>query len=187
MRVIGIDPGSNITGYGILEEKEDSIRYVDSGIIEVPNNLSFPKKLRYIYSNISRLIMELSPDELAIETIFLDKNVATVIKLGHIRGVLILSATNAGLEIFEYSPLQIKISVVGYGQATKDQVKVMVKRLLSLKKPLQNDESDALAVAICHIHSNKLMKWAKSTVFNKKTYPNKKVNFKKKNFEKDKD
>lgn len=157
MRVLGIDPGTVSTGYGIIEEKENRLKYIKCGGILLHSKLSFPEKLKKIYDCLREVIEEYSPDIVCVEDLFFAKNVKSVLKLGHARGVAILAAVNTGLPVFEYTPLEVKKAVVGYGRADKAQVQHMVKALLNLGESIfSNDATDALAIAICHVHSIKL-------------------------------
>lgn len=157
MRVLGIDPGSSITGYGIVEEADNRLLLYKCGAISTQGARSFSDKLKRIYDGLSDIISECSPDTAVVENIFLSKNVKSAIKMGHARGVAILSCVNANLSVYEYTPLEIKMAVVGYGAAEKAQVQQMVKRLLNLDEmPESEDASDAIAAAICHIHSAKV-------------------------------
>lgn len=156
MRVMGIDPGSNCTGYGIVEETKGKLKGIHWGSISCKKGQAFPDRLKFIYSGLVQAIHEFSPDAVAVEDLFFAVNVKSALKLGQTRGVTLLAAANQNRPIAEYSPLEIKQSVVGYGRADKNQVCDMVTALLGLKeKPHPFDASDALAVAICHIHSAK--------------------------------
>ncbi|MFA4875579.1 MAG: crossover junction endodeoxyribonuclease RuvC [bacterium] len=156
MKVIGIDPGSNVTGYGILERDERQIRHVDSGIIAPRAGMLLPERLSLIYREISSLIERHEPEILAIEDLFVAKNARSSLILGHARGVAILAACLAGLPVSEYAPSQVKQAVVGTGRADKYQVQLMVKAILRLPEVACEDASDALAVAICHLNSSVL-------------------------------
>ena len=154
---MGIDPGSNCTGFGIVEEIKGNLNAVHWSSIRSTTKDTFPKRLKRIYIELTIAIEKFSPDIVAVEDLFYATNVKTVIKLGQTRGVALLAAVNNGLQVAEYSPLQIKQSVVGYGRADKNQVQDMVTMLLQLKeKPDPFDASDALATAICHIHHDGL-------------------------------
>jgi len=157
MRVMGIDPGSNCTGFGIVEEIKGNLNAVHWSSVRSTTKDTFPKRLKRIYNELIIAMEKFSPDIVAVEDLFYSTNVKTVIKLGQTRGVALLAAVNSGLQVAEYSPLQIKQSVVGYGRADKNQVQDMVTMLLRLKeKPDPFDASDALATAICHIHHDGL-------------------------------
>ena len=154
MIIIGIDPGLNHTGYGLVEVQRDKIIAIDYGSITNKTSDNFPDKIKNIYHVIDNLIKTYSPHELVLEEIFFSKNTRSAINVGKICGAVALTATLAGINVATYTPLQIKQSVVGYGRATKDQVQVMVKVLLNLSDiPRPDHAADALAVAICHIHS----------------------------------
>lgn len=151
MIILGIDPGLALVGYGVIEYKGNKYKAIDYGCIRTDAKTMFPERLKIIYDEMLMLIDKYNPEELAIEELFFNKNVKTAIKVGQARGVEILSAKNKGLNIYEYTPLQIKQAVTGYGRADKAQVQEMVKMLLNLKKiPKPDDAADALAVAICH-------------------------------------
>ena len=157
MRVLGIDPGTVTSGYGLIDEEGHRIFYVDSGGICTSSKLAFPQRLMKIYEGLSEVIGRHQPDVVAVESVFFAKNVQAALKLGHARGVALLAAVNMKIPVFEYSPLEIKQAVVGYGLADKPQVQQMVKTLLALKSlPKPHDASDALAAAICHIHSARM-------------------------------
>jgi len=152
--IIGIDPGLNHTGYGLVEIQKDRIIAIDYGSITNKTSDNFSDKIKNIYSVIDNLIKIYSPHELVLEEIFFSKNTRSAINVGKICGAVALTATLAGINVVTYTPLQIKQSVVGYGRATKNQVQVMVKVLLNLSTiPRPDHAADALAVAICHIHS----------------------------------
>jgi crossover junction endodeoxyribonuclease RuvC len=152
LRILGIDPGSVVMGYAVIEHSQNKLRYVASGCLRLPTG-ALPRRLQSIYSEISQLIQQHQPSEAAVEDIFVGQNVASAIKLGHARGAAICAVATAGLEVHEYTPTQIKQSVVGNGRAEKNQVQHMVKVLLGLQGKLQADAADALAVAICHAHT----------------------------------
>ena len=154
MRVMGIDPGSNCTGFGIVEEIKGDLHAVHWSSVRSISKHTFPDRLKRIYDELVLAIEKFQPDVVVVEDLFYATNVKTVIKLAQTRGVILLAAINCGIELAEYSPLEIKQSVVGYGRADKNQVRDMVTVLLKLKeKPEPFDASDALAVAICHIHN----------------------------------
>ncbi len=154
MIILGIDPGIAIVGYGIIECKGNKYKAIDYGVITTEPKCSFPERLKIIYNELTDIIIKYDPDAFAIEELFFNKNVKTAIDVGQARGVELLAGMNRGLEIFEYTPLQVKQGVVGYGRASKRQVQEMVKLLLNLKEiPKPDDAADALAVAISHAHS----------------------------------
>ena len=151
---MGIDPGSSCTGYGIIEEINSSLKVVHWGCVKSKPRQPFSQRLKFIYDELIMIIRKFNPDEVAIEDMFFATNVKSALKLGQTRGIAVLSAVNEGKLIAEYSPLEVKQSVVGYGRAEKTQVQDMVTSLLRLKeKPEPLDASDALAVAICHVHA----------------------------------
>lgn len=151
MRVIGVDPGTLCTGYGVIDYKNDTLSIVKSGVIKPPSTLSIPLRLKDIYSGLQKVITETLPDEFAIETAFYGKNIQSSLKIGQARGVALLAAVNQNLEPFEYSPREIKKSVTGKGSAAKEQVLFMVQKLTNTaNKKFIYDESDAVAIAICH-------------------------------------
>jgi crossover junction endodeoxyribonuclease RuvC len=152
--VFGIDPGSERTGYGCLETDGSRHRIVMCGAVGAPRSASFSDKLFEIHRRLVELLAECRADSVAIENIFYAANVRSALKLGHARGVAMLAAAQAGLTVSEYTPAEIKLAVVGYGRAEKHQVQQMVKMLLGLSAvPSPHDAADALAVAICHVHS----------------------------------
>ena len=154
MRVFGIDPGSDRTGYGCIETDGSRHRLVMAGAITAAASASFPDKLLQIHTRLTALLGESRPDCVAVENLFHAANVRSALKLGHARGVAMLAAVEAGLPVAEYTPAEIKRAVVGYGRAEKPQVQQMVKLLLHLTSaPSPHDAADALAVAICHVHA----------------------------------
>lgn len=156
MRILGIDPGTGITGYGIIDVEGNRLRHVDNGIIRTRSSDSLPFRLKAIYDGLTAILREFSPQAVAVEQVFLAKNPQSALTLGHARGTAVLSAINLDLEVHEYSALQVKSAVVGYGHAAKPQVQQMVKVLLNLPEVAQEDAADALAVAICHANSRTL-------------------------------
>ena len=154
MKIFGIDPGSERTGYGCIDTDGSRHRIVLCGAITTPALAEFPVKLLTIHSRLSALLSECRPDCVAIENLFHAVNVRSALKLGHARGVAMLAAVEAGLPVMEYTPAEVKRAVVGYGRAEKHQVQQMVKLILGLAAaPAPHDAADALAVAICHVHS----------------------------------
>jgi len=156
MRILGVDPGSRITGFGVIEVQGNRFRHIDNGIVKPKSADALPLKLQSIYQGLGEIIKEYAPDALSIEQVFMAQNPRSALILGHARGSAIVAGTNAGLDIFEYSALQVKSAVVGYGRASKQQVQHMVKTLLNLPEVAQEDAADALAVAICHANSSSL-------------------------------
>jgi crossover junction endodeoxyribonuclease RuvC len=154
VRVFGIDPGSERTGYGCVETDGSRHQIVVCGAISSPALASFPDKLLRIHRQLTAILEECRPDSVAIENLFHSVNVRSALKLGHARGVAMLAAVEAGVPVFEYTPAEIKRAVVGYGRAEKPQVQHMIKLILGLAEvPSPHDAADALAVAICHVHS----------------------------------
>jgi crossover junction endodeoxyribonuclease RuvC len=154
VKIFGIDPGSERTGYGCIEMLGSRHHLVICGALSAPTGATFPEKLKHIHAGLRALLERHRPDCVAVENIFYARNVRSALKLGHARGVALLAASEAGLEVFEYSPAEIKRAVVGFGRAEKPQVQQMMKLLLGLDAvPSPHDAADALAVAICHLHS----------------------------------
>src|SRR3954454_11111999 len=154
MRIFGIDPGSERTGYGCVETDGRRHRLIVCGALTAPASATFPERLHVIHSGLVTLLADCRPDCVAIENIFHAKNVRSALRLGHARGVALLAASAAGVPIAEYTPAEIKRAVVGFGRAEKPQVGQMVRLLLGLDTvPSPHDAADAIAVAICHIHS----------------------------------
>ncbi|UCG51123.1 MAG: crossover junction endodeoxyribonuclease RuvC [Candidatus Latescibacterota bacterium] len=150
-RIMGVDPGSTCTGYGIIRIEGDDIGYIDSGHITLKKSASRYEKLRSIFLQIQKVIEKHAPTHFAIEDVFYSKNAKSSLILGEARGAAILAAALANLPIYEYSPREVKQSVVGHGAADKSQVNFMLGRILDIAQPPENtDESDALAVAVCH-------------------------------------
>lgn len=151
MIILGVDPGTIVAGYGIIKQHKNTLSYVAQGAIKLPSCKSLPLKLEIIYNELDKYIKLYRPDEFAIETAFYGKNVQSAMKIGYARGVAMLAAVHNGLPVNEYSPREVKKSVVGNGAASKKQVQYMVTHLLDIKPDkMLFDESDALAVAICH-------------------------------------
>ena len=156
MIILGIDPGLAIVGYGVIEYKNMKFRTLAYGAITTPAHTPVEQRLKKIYSELDAIIKKHRPDEIAVEELFFNTNITTGITVAQARGVILLAAAQNGLEINEYTPLQVKQSVVGYGKAEKNQVILMVKTLLKLDKaPKLDDTCDALAIAICHAHTGK--------------------------------
>ena len=155
MRVLGIDCGGEYTGYGVVEQDErGSLFHLCSGAIHLSPREPLELRLKRICEGLAEVIARYSPEQVAIEDVFYAVNAKSALKLGHVRGVAMLAAAQAGLEVVAYSPLSIKSAVVGYGKAEKSQVQVMVTRLLNLTEPpTPADAADALAIAICHLHT----------------------------------
>ncbi len=158
MRILGIDPGSRICGWGVIDETKDArtMAHVDCGIVRPNAKKSLPERLGKIYDGLKAVVDEFKPDEVAVEGLFYAKNVKSALILGHARGVAILAAVHAGIEVHEYSPAEIKQAVCGFGRADKQQVTRMVQAILGLPEAAQTDASDALACAICHCNSYRM-------------------------------
>ncbi|HIR65782.1 MAG TPA: crossover junction endodeoxyribonuclease RuvC [Candidatus Fimimonas gallinarum] len=154
-RVIGFDPGFAIVGYGVLDYEDfRNVRVVDYGVITTPKEESFPVRLALIYKGVQELIEKYKPDEVAVEELFFNTNITTGINVAHARGVLLLAAIHHCGCLYEYTPLQIKQAMTGYGKATKKQIQEMVRVYLALSKiPKPDDAADALAVALTHIQT----------------------------------
>ena len=151
MRILGIDPGYGIVGYGIIDNDNGRLTPVDYGVITTPKEEAMPARLAIIYESLKAIIEKYKPDEVAIEELFFNKNVKTAIDVAQGRGAILTAVAKSGIPLFEYTPLQVKSSVVGYGRAEKQQVMYMIKVLLNLKSaPKPDDTADALAIAICH-------------------------------------
>jgi crossover junction endodeoxyribonuclease RuvC len=160
MRVLGIDCGTECTGYGVVDQHSSGrLEFVVSGAIHLPKREAMPKRLATVFTDLSHIIYTNSPHMVAIEEVFYSVNAKSALKLGQVRGVAMLAASSAGLEVAEYSPLSIKSAVVGYGKAEKTQVQHMVAHLLGLAEPpTPSDAADALAIAICHLHTHATLK-----------------------------
>ena len=152
MRVLGVDPGSQYTGYGIVERADGKLRHIASGRINASRGDSFADRLELIYQGLSRVLEEFECNVAAVEGLFTARNAMSTIKLGHARGVALLVLQHSDLVISEYAPAKVKKTVTGNGRASKDVVQMVVKRLLGVNGALTSDASDALAIAICHCH-----------------------------------
>jgi crossover junction endodeoxyribonuclease RuvC len=151
VRVLGIDCGSEKTGYGVIDSDGSQHRMVAAGVIRTNTKWAFERRLLVIASGLRQLIGEHAPESAAVEGIFCSANVKTALKLAHVRGVALLAIAEAGIALGEYSPMEVKISVVGYGRAEKSQVQMMICSILRLTEPIESEDAcDALAVAICH-------------------------------------
>lgn len=154
MIILGIDPGLAIVGWGVVEYRNTKFRTVAYGSIRTPAGMRTEERLKEIFDGMNELIRKYAPDAVAVEELFFNTNITTGIRVAEARGVILLAAERAGIPIQEYTPLQVKQSVVGYGRAEKKQVITMVTMLLGLEKPPSPDDTaDALAIAICHAHS----------------------------------
>lgn len=161
MKIFGIDPGSRVTGYGVIESNGNQSKFIDSGVIKT-NEKIFPERLRIIYKEIQNLVVHHQPDVVSIENVFMHKNADSALKLGQAKAAAICGTFKINVSVFEYAAREVKQAVVGTGAAEKEQVQQMVRIILGIKnKELKLDESDALAIAICHAHSysvNKILK-----------------------------
>ena len=156
MRILGVDPGTRVTGYGVIDSRDGPNSHVAHGNLTTRTGDDLWDRIHQIYEGICDVIRTTSPDALAIERCFVGKNVDSALKLGHTRGAIIVAAMSAGLTIHEYSPTQVKSAVTGYGRADKHQVAHMVRMILTLPKTPPSDAADALATAICHAHGHRL-------------------------------
>ena len=158
LRLMGLDPGSQRTGYGVIQAGDRSKpELIVAGVISAPAKQPMEKRLQKIYRGLREVIAAHQPQEMAVEGVFAAKNARTAIMLGQARGVALLAGAQAGLEVFEYPPASVKMALVGSGRATKEQVQMMVKAMLKTTAKLPLDASDALALAICHLQSRKLL------------------------------
>lgn len=157
MLVLGIDPGTAITGYGLVREDEQGLTLVACGTVTTPAGELLPQRLQAIYRALAAIIREHQPDQVAVEELFFSRNVRTALAVGHARGVVLLAAADAGLPLFEYKPLEVKQAITGYGGADKNQIQEMIRMLLNLERiPQPDDAADAVAVAVCHVHSARM-------------------------------
>ncbi len=152
-RVLGIDPGSRITGYGVIESDGTRSRHLGSGCIRTASG-NFPQRLGEIFTGLREVLLEWQPQEVAIEQVFVSRNASSALKLGQARGAAISAIVTLDLPVFEYTPAAVKQGLVGNGRAEKEQVQHMVRVILSMQGRMGLDESDALAIALCHAHSN---------------------------------
>lgn len=154
MRILGIDPGYAILGWGVINMKGNHFKVVDYGAVTTDAKMEMPDRLKILYNSLMDIIVRYEPEVASIEELFFNTNAKTAILVGQARGVAVLACANSGLEIEEYTPLQIKQALVGYGRAEKKQVQLMVKTILNLKEiPKPDDTADALAAAVCHGHA----------------------------------
>ncbi|MBR4875792.1 MAG: crossover junction endodeoxyribonuclease RuvC [Clostridia bacterium] len=155
MRILGIDPGYGIVGYGVIDHDRGKNKYLGHGAITTAPGTPFPQRLAEIYQDMNTLLDTFEPDAVAVEQLFFNTNVTTGIQVGHARGVILLACAQKNVAIYEYTPLQVKQAVVGYGRAEKKQVMEMTRALLNLKAiPRPDDAADALAIALCHGHTS---------------------------------
>ncbi len=154
MRILGIDPGYATTGFGLLETAPAGVQLLRFGVVTTPKELPFPQRLEILYDDLLQLVAATKPDAAAVEELFWGHNITTGIGVSHGRGVILLALAKAGVPIFEYTPMQVKQAVVGYGKAAKRQVMDMTRRLLHIDKiPRPDDAADAIAIALCHARS----------------------------------
>ncbi len=155
LRILGIDPGSRLTGFGVLDFEADNATYVASGTVQSMGG-DFPDRLKRIFDSVSEIVAEFRPDAVAIESVFVHRNAGSALKLGHARSAAICATFENDVDVFEYAPREIKLAVVGTGSATKDQVQHMVVAILNLEGEPSTDAADALATALCHGHQRRL-------------------------------
>jgi crossover junction endodeoxyribonuclease RuvC len=156
-RALGVDPGTARLGYAVVEQVHGKLKLLVGGVLETPKSRTMPERLLHLFQELSRIVRETSPTEMAVEELFFAKNTTTVISVGQARGIALLVAAESGMPVHEYKPMLVKQAVHGYGLATKEQVGEMVRVLLELPGPLRPDDaSDAAAIAICHLHSVRL-------------------------------
>ncbi len=159
MIILGIDPGTASTGFGVVASQGSKLKVIDYGVVSTPAGQAPHLRLKTLFDDLLTLFERVKPDAIAIEQLFFSNNARTAIAVGEARGVALLAAATISVEVGEYTPLQVKQSVVGYGKATKSQVQYMVKAILCLKeKPRPDDAADGLAIAICHSHSRRMAK-----------------------------
>lgn len=157
MKILGIDPGTGIVGFGLIETDGHKHQLIDAGVIKTPPHQALDIRLKTIFQSIEELIKQHKPDAMAIEKLFFARNVTTAMSVSHARGVIMLAAALAEIPVYEYTPLQIKSSLTGYGRADKSQIQAMVKAFLNLKEPIKQDDcADALATALTHASSSLL-------------------------------
>lgn len=156
MRILGIDPGTRISGFGIIDTQAGKISHVENGGLFPPTKAPFSKRIHYLYNKITEVIQKFQPDVVALENIFVAKNVSSTLKLGHARGAIMVAVCEQGLPLWEYSANEVKKALTGFGHAGKEQIQRMVKSLLKLQDAAFTDASDALAVAICHANSHRM-------------------------------
>lgn len=156
MIILGIDPGTAATGYGVING-ENSPQLLEYGCLHTPSKESMVHRLREIYLQVKEIVDRFSPQEVAVEDVFFNRNVKTALSVGQARGVILLAVSHRGAEVFGYTPLEIKQAITGYGKASKEQVQEMIKKTLNLSYlPSPDDAADAIAVALCHFYSRKL-------------------------------
>lgn len=154
MRILGIDPGYATIGFGLIDAEHGQYRMLNYGAISTPAGIPFPRRLSILFDDMTQLLQETQPQAVSVEELFFGRNITTGIDVAHGRGIILLAVERAGIPLYEYTPMQVKQSVVGYGKATKLQVMDMTKRLLLLQNtPRPDDAADALALALCHARS----------------------------------
>ena len=159
MRILGIDPGYAILGWGVIEKKGSSFIPIAYGSLETDKDMPMPERLKVLYSGLMEVIAEYEPEEASVEELYFNNNAKTAIFVGQARGVALLACINSGVDLFEYTPLQIKTAMTGFGRAEKKQIQSMVKMILNLDSvPKPDDTADALAAAICHGYSGEMKK-----------------------------
>lgn len=156
LKVIGVDPGTNTTGWGVVEKNSSSVLYVRSGVINIDNSLKTPEKLKFLYENLKKVLEQFRPTALALENIFYSKNIQSTLRLGEARGVIMLCSAERDIKVYEYPPAKVKLSVTGNGHASKEQIEAMVRQLLKVPETIKGDEADALAIALCHIYTKRI-------------------------------
>ncbi len=155
MRILGIDPGYATTGFGLIEGEKGQFCLLQYGVITTPSELPFPQRLTMLYDDLSGLLSTAQPQAVAVEELFWGRNITTGIGVSHGRGVILLAISKSGIPLFEYTPMQVKQAVVGYGKAEKHQVMDMTRRILKLQAlPRPDDAADAIAIALCHARSS---------------------------------
>lgn len=155
MIILGIDPGTHRTGYGLVEKNGRQAKHIDNGLISPMAKLSLAQRLQIIFEQVGAMIQRYRPGEIALEDLFFAKNAKSALKLGHVRGIIMLAAAQQQIPVFEYPPAQIKLAVTGFGQATKEQMQKMVKIHLHLQEVAEENATDALAVALCHAQTQR--------------------------------
>ncbi len=169
-RILGIDPGSRITGYGVIDFHQNHMRHIASGCIHVRGS-DLTERLRAIFDGITAIVDSEGPAELAVEQVFFHRNAASALKLGQARGAALMAGVTRGLPLYEYSPNQVKQSVTGRGHAHKEQIQHMIKMLLCLRELPASDAADALAVAICHAHTSQTLARMETSATRAGTHP----------------
>jgi len=158
MIILGIDPGTATTGYGVIEQTSDDVKLIKYGCIKTTPDTEKKERFKIIYDNLLLLIDEYKPDILAVELLFFNKNTKTALSIGEVRGIIFLACAVKNVSIFEYTPLQVKSYLVGYGKADKNQIKQMIQMQFNLEKPpTPDDAADAIAIALCHLSSQALL------------------------------